>query len=102
MERSSKIGLLFLVASILSVLAFPFNPLIIFRVLEPNDIRVLRYVGWIVWMVGMTLVILPYYYLYYRRVKGLIGSGIYAVIRHPLYLGWILSTFITTIFLYQH
>lgn len=102
MERSSKVGLLFFVASILSVLAFPCNPLIICRVLEPNDIWVLRYVGWIVWIVGMTLVILPYYHLYYRRGKGLIDSGIYAVVRHPLYLGWILSIFTTTILLYQH
>ena len=102
MKQSSKTGFLFFIASILSVLAFPFNPLIIFKVLEPNNIEVLRYVGWIFWVVGIALIILPYYYVYFRKVKVLVDSGIYAVVRHPLYLGWILSIFVATIFLHQH
>lgn len=102
MKQSSKMGLLFFIASILSVLAFPYNPLIILEVLEPNNIEVLRYIGWTFWIVGITLVILPYYYLYYRKVKVLVDNGIYAVVRHPLYLGWILSIFVATIFLNQH
>jgi protein-S-isoprenylcysteine O-methyltransferase Ste14 len=95
-------GFLFFIVSVLSVLAFPYNPLIIFKVLEPNDIKVLWYVGWIFWTVGIVFVILPYYYIYYRRVRVLVDSGIYAVVRHPLYLGWILSIFVATIFFYQH
>jgi len=102
MKQSSKMGFLFFITSILSVLAFPCNPLIIFKVLEPNNIKVLWYIGWIFWIVGITLVILPYHYLYYRKVKVLVDSGIYAIVRHPLYLGWILSIFVTTIFLHQH
>ena len=102
MKQSTKMGFLFFIASILSVLAFPCNPLIIFKVLEPNNIKVLWYVGWIFWVVGIVFVILPYYYIYYRKVKVLVDSGIYAVVRHPLYLGWILSIFVATIFLYQH
>ncbi|MGB3347108.1 MAG: isoprenylcysteine carboxylmethyltransferase family protein [Candidatus Humimicrobiia bacterium] len=102
MKQSSKMGFLFFIASILSVLAFPCNLLIIFKVLEPNDIKMLWYIGWIFWVVGMTLIILPYYYLFYRKVKVLIDSGIYAIVRHPLYLGWILAIFVATIFLYQH
>lgn len=102
MKQSSKMGFLFFIASILSVLAFPSNPLIIFNVLEPNNIEVLQYIGWIFWIVGMTLIILPYYYLFYRKVKVLIDSGIYSIVRHPLYLGWILAIFVATIFLYQH
>ena len=93
---------LFLIASILSVLAFPCNPLIIFKVLKPNNIEVLWYIGWIFWIVGMTLIILPYYSLFCRKIKVLIDSGIYAIVRHPLYLGWILAIFLATIFLYQH
>ncbi len=50
----------------------------------------------------MALIILPYYYIYYRKVKVMIDSGIYAIVRHPLYLGWILAVFIATIFLHQH
>jgi len=102
MKQSSKMGFLFFIASILSLLAFAFNPLIIFKVLEPNDIEVLWFVGWIFWVVGMALIILPYYHIYYRKAKVLVDSGIYAVVRHPLYLGWILSIFVATIFLHQH
>lgn len=102
MKQSSKIAFLFFIASILSVLAFPCNPLIIFKVLESNDIKMLQYIGWIFWTVGMTLIILPYYYIYHRKAKVLIDSGIYAIVRHPLYLGWILAVFIATIFLHQH
>jgi len=102
MKQSSKMGFLFFIASVLSVLAFPCNPLIIFKVLEPNNIKVLWYIGWIFWVVGIVFIILSYYYIFYRKVKVLVDSGIYAVVRHPLYLGWILSIFVATIFLYQH
>ena len=102
MKQTSKMGFLFFIATILSVLAFPCNPLIIFKVLEPSNIKVLWYSGWIFWIVGITLVILSYHYIYFREVKVLIDSGIYGIIRHPMYLGWILSIFIATIFIYQH
>ena len=102
MKQSSKMAFLFFIASILSVLAFPCNPLIIFKILESNDIQMLQYIGWIFWTLGMTLIILSHYYIYYRKAKVLIDSGIYAIVRHPLYLGWILSIFVATIFLYQH
>jgi len=102
MKQTSKIGFLFFIASILSVLAFPCNPLIIFKVIEPNNIKVLLYVGWIFWAVGITLIILSYYYIFFHKVKVLIDSEIYAVVRHPMYLGWILGVFVATVFFYQH
>ena len=102
MKQSSKMAFLFFIASILSVLAFPCNPLIIFKILESNDIKMLHYIGWIFWTVGMALIILPHYYIYCRKVNVLIDKGIYAIVRHPLYLGWILSIFVATIFLHQH
>jgi protein-S-isoprenylcysteine O-methyltransferase Ste14 len=102
MKQSSKMVFLFLIASILSVLAFPFNPLIVFKVLEHNNIEALWYVGWIFWVVGIALIILSYYHIYYCKARVLVDSGIYAVVRHPLYLGWILSMFVATIFLHQH
>ena len=100
--KSHGVGFLFFIASILSVLAFPCNPLVILKVIESNDIEFLRYIAWILWTFGIILVILPYYYLYYRKVENLIDGGIYAIVRHPLYLGWILSVFVATVFLYQH
>jgi len=95
-------GFLFFIAGVLSVLAFPFNPLILFKVVEPTNIEVLYYVGCIFWAAGIALIILSYYHFYYRKVNVLVDSGIYAVVRHPLYLGWILSIFVATIFLYPH
>jgi len=102
MKQPSKMGALFFVACVLSIVAFPYNPLIGSGVLEPNDIEALRYIGWIFWTVGIVLVILSYYYVYYRKVKVLIDRGVYAVVRHPLYLGWILSIFVATALFYQH
>ena len=102
MKQSSKMGFMFFIASILSVLAFPCNPLIMSKILELNNIKELEYVGWIFWMVGMVSVILFYYCIYYRKERVLVDSAIYAIVRHPMYLGWTLALFVATIFLYQH
>lgn len=101
MKQSSMMGFLFFIAGVLSVLAFPCNPLIIFKVLEPNNVEVLLYIGWIFWIVGITLIILSYFIIY-RKVKVLVDSGIHGVVRHPMYLGWILAIFVATIFIHQH
>jgi len=101
-KKTLNMGLLFFIASILSILSFPYNPLIIFKVIKPNDIKTLWYIGWLSWAVGIILIGLSYYYIYIRRAKVLVERGIYKVIRHLLYLGWILSVFVATIFLYQH
>jgi protein-S-isoprenylcysteine O-methyltransferase Ste14 len=101
-KKLLNMGLLFSIACILSILSFPVNPLAIFKVINPLDIKVLWYIGWIVWSAGMVLIGFAYYYIYIRKTKVLIEQGIYKVIRHPMYLGWILAVFIATIFLYQH
>ena len=100
--KSHGAGFLFAIAGILSVLALPMNPLVIFNIIEPNEIGSLRTIGWIFWTIGIILVILPYYYIYYRKEENLMERGIYAIVRHPLYLGWILGIFVATVFLYQH
>ena len=101
-KKPLNMVLLFFIASILSILSFPCNPLVIFKAVKPPEIKVLWYMGWIVWASGMVLIALAYYYTYIRKTKVLIKHGIYKVVRHPLYLGWILSVFIATIFLHQH
>ena len=114
MKKFSKYTLIDYTAYILLVLCFPLNPLIMFNVIEPNPdiIKVLFYIGWIIWAFGMVLVMAPII-VFPRRggvAKGksfvhttrLVGSGIYAVVRHPQYLGGILSIFVATPLLYQH
>jgi protein-S-isoprenylcysteine O-methyltransferase Ste14 len=114
MEKFSKYSFIDWIAYILLVLCFPVNPLIIFNVVEPNPnhINVLGYLGWIIWAFGMVLVMAPII-MFPRRggvAKGksfvhttrLVDTGIYAVVRHPQYLGGILAIFLTTPLLYQH
>lgn len=114
MKKFSNYTLIDYNAYILLVLCFPLNPLIIFNIIEPNPdiIKVLVYIGWIIWAFGMVLVMAPII-VFPRRggvAKGksfvhttrLVGSGIYAVVRHPQYLGGILSIFVATPLLYQH
>jgi protein-S-isoprenylcysteine O-methyltransferase Ste14 len=102
MKQANKMGFLFFIASISSVLAFPCNPLVIFKVIEPNNIKILLYVGWIFIAVSITLICLSYYQIFFRKAKVLSDRRIYAIVRHPMYLGWILGIFVATIFLYQH
>jgi len=106
MKTFSKYAVLDWIAYILLVLCFPMNPLVILNVIEPNPelIKVLLYLGWVIWALGMVLVMAPII-IFPRRggvAKGLpfvyttrlVDTGIYAMVRHPQYLGGILSIFI--------
>ena len=114
MKKSSKYSFLDWIAYILMVLCFPLNPLVFFNVIEPNPntIKVLFYLGWVIWAFGMVLVLAPII-TFPRRggvAKGkafvhttrLVDTGIYAVVRHPQYFGGILAIFLATPLLYQH
>lgn len=78
---------------------------------RPSAVRALWYVGWGVWVCGAILIILPLIMIYGRakgrRDKGLletmpiVDSGIYSLVRHPLYLGWLLM-YVVVIFFGQH
>jgi protein-S-isoprenylcysteine O-methyltransferase Ste14 len=100
--KKLNFGLLFFIAGILTILSFPYNPLVIFRIIKPHDIKILWYTGWVFWAAGIILIGLAYYYIYIKKIKVLNMRGIYGIIRHPLYLGWILSVFFATFFLFPH
>ena len=79
--------------TIVCIVAFPVNPLVLTGVLETSFYPVLFVVGWVVWAFGMVLVMAPIV-MFPRRggvAKGksfvnttrLVNSGIYAVVRHP-------------------
>ncbi|MCK5030932.1 MAG: isoprenylcysteine carboxylmethyltransferase family protein [Thermoplasmatales archaeon] len=77
----------------------------------PTGVQLLRYVGGAILVVGIILIILPRFVF---RSKGkpekekdwiettvVVDTGIYAVVRHPLYLGW-LFMYVALILLSQH
>jgi len=93
-RNNSKSGLLYAAAGILLILGW----LSLWFVSQPSGLRVLRYVGWLIFALGMFLILAPILTL---RSKGkaekgkdwtqstvLVDRGVYAVVRHPLYLGW--------------
>lgn len=68
----------------------------------------LDYVAMVTWLVAMVLISLPMLTL--RRkgqvpsgesfvsTKGLVDTGVYATVRHPLYLGWMLMYLVVLLF----
>ena len=92
-----KGGFLFYVASVLLVLEY----MLLWFLDNPAGIEELRYAGWLIFTVGIVLIFLPMFVL---RSKGkvkkekdwiettvLVDTGIYSVVRHPLYLVWLLK-----------
>ena len=98
--------------TILGVVCFPANPLVLAGVIEVESYLVLFIIGWVVWAFGMVLVMAPIV-MFPRRggvSKGksfihttrLVDTGIYAVVRHPQYTGGIYAIFLTTFLWYPH
>ena len=98
--------------TILGIICFPLNPLVLTGILEPGYYLVSFILGWVAWAVGMVLVMAPII-MFPRRggvPKGksfvhttrVVDTGIYAVVRHPQYLGGILAIFVATLLLYPH
>ena len=95
--------------TILCIVCFPANPLVLAGVLETNFYPALFIVGWVIWAFGMVLVMAPIV-VFPRRggvPKGrsfvnttrLVDTGIYSLVRHPQYLGGVFAVFITTLLL---
>jgi len=98
--------------TILGIICFPANPLVLTGVIEVQSYLALTIVGWVVWVFGMVLVMAPII-MFPRRggvSKGksfvhttqLVDTGIYAFVRHPQYAGGIYALFLTTCLLYPH
>ena len=98
--------------TILGIVCFPANPLVLTGILETSFYLPLFVLGWVVWAFGMVLVMAPII-MFPRRggvKKGkpyvhttrLVDTGIYALVRHPQYLGGIFAVFVTTLLLYPH
>jgi len=113
MKRWTKRNILWnTLLTILCIVCFPINPLVLTGVLVVKTYTVPFIIGWIVWSFGMVLVMAPIV-MFPRRggvSKGkpfvyttrLVNTGIYSVVRHPQYLGGIMSIFLTTLLFYPH
>ena len=100
------------ILTILGILCFPANPLVLAGIIEVKTYMPLVITGSFVWTFGMLLVLTPII-LFPRRggvSKGksymhttrLVDSGIYAVVRHPQYTGGIYAIFLATMLIYPH
>ena len=98
--------------TILGIVCFPANPLVLTGVVEVESYTALSIAGGVVWVFGMVLVMAPIV-MFPRRggvSKGksfvnttqLVDTGIYAVVRHPQYTGGIYAIFLTTFLVYPH
>ena len=95
---------LIVVLTILCIACFPLNPLVLTGILETGYHIIPFTLGWLVWAAGMVLVMAPIV-MFPRRggvsrgksfvhTTQLVDTGIYAVVRHPQYLGGILAIFV--------
>ena len=98
--------------SLLYIVCFPVNPLILTGVLEVKSYQALFIIGCVTLVFGMVLVMAPIVIFPIRGgvAKGksfvnttrLVNTGIYAVVRHPQYTGGIYACFVTTLLWYPH
>ncbi|MFC1946031.1 methyltransferase family protein [Chloroflexota bacterium] len=100
------------VLTLLCIACFPVNPFVLTGLIEPAFYLPSFILGWVVWGIGMVLVMAPIVMFPHRggipkgksfvHTTRLVDTGIYAVVRHPQYLGGILFIFIATLLLYPH
>ena len=98
--------------TILCIACFPANPLVLTGLIDTEFYPATFIIGWITWVIGMVLVMAPI--VMFPRKGGvargksfvhttrLVNTGIYAIVRHPQYLGGILALFLTTLLWYPH
>jgi protein-S-isoprenylcysteine O-methyltransferase Ste14 len=67
----------------------------------PDFLRPLKYLGWILLGIGISLVVLSIAALARNQEAGLIKRGIYGIVRHPMYLGAMIC-FLSYSFFHPH
>ncbi len=111
-NMDSKEFVWMMILTILCIVCFPVNPLVLLGWIDPAFYLPAFIMGWIVWLAGMVLVLAPIIQFprrggvpagqSYVHTTQLVDSGIYALVRHPQYLGGVLSIFVATPLLYPH
>jgi protein-S-isoprenylcysteine O-methyltransferase Ste14 len=98
--------------TILCIVCFPANPLVLTGVIEVESYLGLFIAGWVVWAFGMALVMAPIIMFPKRggvpkgkslvHTTQIVDTGIYAIVRHPQYTGGIYAIFLTSFLWYPH
>ena len=98
--------------TILCIICFPANPLVLTGIMEVESYQALFIIGWVVWAFGMVLVMAPIVMFPKRggiskgksfvNTTRLVDTGVYAIVRHPQYTGGIYAIFLTTLLWYPH
>ena len=96
--------------TILGIVCFPANPLVLTGIIEVESYLTLFIIGCVVGAFGMVLVMAPIVTFPKRggvpkgksftETTRLVDTGIYAIIRHPQYTGGIYAIFLTTFLWY--
>jgi protein-S-isoprenylcysteine O-methyltransferase Ste14 len=103
-SRTRDSGYLFFSAGVLLILVWA----LYFLELHDPIIIELVYAGWLIDAVGIALIFLSIYYLHmmgrpeggkdFTHTTVVVSTGVYAVVRHPLYLGWALMYVVAMLF----
>jgi protein-S-isoprenylcysteine O-methyltransferase Ste14 len=109
---SKRETILTIILTILCIVCFPANPLVLTGVLEVESYTPLFIIGGVVWVFGMVLVMAPFIQFprrggvtrgkSYVHTTKLVDTGIYAVVRHPQYTGGVYAIFVTTLLWFPH
>ena len=88
MRRKTKDNILMVIIGA----AFFLN-IIVINFLSHPTIEELTFVGWIILVIGALIYLLSVISLRRKGVSNIVDSGIYGIVRHPLYLGAIIMFF---------
>lgn len=100
------------ILTILAIACFPANPLVLSGAIDTPFYLPAFIIGWVIWAGGMVLVMAPIIQFPHQggvpkgksftETTKVVDTGIYAVVRHPQYVGGIPSIFVTCILWYPH
>ncbi|MEA2015860.1 MAG: methyltransferase [Actinomycetota bacterium] len=81
--------------SLLTVIGISFGINIVLMNLFPVYSNALLIIGYIILAAGAVLVILSVFTILKRMNKEVVNSGVYSVVRHPMYVGGMVMFFLT-------